>query len=99
MYEQCYLTLPGNFRLPVAIAKETLIFYDTEDRIAQEETLFYLASDLGAAYLKEDMLAGEILSSSYVTHTDESVFKLKGSYSCREMIGKVYSEEIVTADD
>ena len=99
MYKQCYLTLPGNFRLPIAIAKETLIFYDIEDRIAQEETLFTLASDIGTAYLREHMLAGEILSSSYAMKTDEAAFKLKGSYSCREMIGEVYSEEIVTADD
>lgn len=99
MYETNYLTLPGGFVLPVGIVAETLIFYDTEGTIAQEETLYSLASELGAAYLKDNMVSGEIISSSFTGNTEETVYILNGRFFCREMIGKVFNEEIVTADE
>lgn len=99
MYEKNYLTLPGGFVLPVGVITETLIFYDTEDTIAQEETLYSLASRLGAAYLKDNMVSGEIISTSLTARAEEMIYMLNGRYYCREMIGKVFNEEIVTADE
>ena len=99
MYNKSYLMLPGGFTLPAGIVTETLIFYDTEDTIAQEETLFSLVSDLGAAYLKDNMVCGEIISSTHTAQTEGMVYTLNGRYFCREMIGKVFNEEIITADE
>ena len=99
MYNKSYLMLPGGFALPAGIVTETLIFYDTEGTIAQEETLYSLVSDLGAAYLKDNMVSGEIISSTHTAQTEGMVYTLNGRYFCREMIGKVFNEEIITADE
>lgn len=99
MYEYSYLTLPGGFELPIGIVKETLIFYETEDRIAQEEAVRSLAGDFGSRYLKDNMVAGEILSESLTESFEDAVYKVCGRYFCREMIGKVYNEEIITGDE
>lgn len=99
MYEKNYLTLPGGFVLPVGIEKETLIFYDTEDKIALDEEAYSIGSCLGTAYLMDNMVAGEIISSSYAGLNEGTVCTLSCRYSCREMIGKVLHEEIITADE
>lgn len=99
MNQKKYLTLPGGFALPIAIVKETLIFYELEDRIKDKDLQYARACELGSAYLQENMIAGEILFESVKTFTTNELYCFHCKYFCREMIGKVYNEEIAVGDE
>lgn len=94
-----YLTLPGGFALPLGMVKETLIFYDIADKIADKDILHSRMWDLGCRYLNEYMVAGKILAISATVQQSNDAYILKCRYFCREMIGKVFNEEIVTRNE
>ena len=90
MYKQYHFTLPGGFRLPVALCVDTIHYYAFEDGEAE-------ASALGAfahQYLTEQMVAGQIQSSVQSVLRSGGVLRLSGSYVCTESIGKVKPELI-----
>ena len=90
MYKQYPFTLPGGFRLPVALCVDTIQYYALEDGEAE-------ASALGAfahRYLTDQMIAGHIQSSAQSVLRSGDVFRLSGSYICTESIGKVKPEQI-----
>ncbi len=82
------LTLPGGFVLPVAIQTDRLFYYDTSRDLMQPEEAEQLAAVCAEAYLKEQMLAGRILSSSCAVRQVQDGLLFSGSYACREMIGR-----------
>lgn len=93
IYEEKYMTLPGGFVLPVAVAVETWIFYDTEEQSHPLAAEILLASS--RAYLLDQMRAGTILTASEkIVAEDDSVY-LHADYSCYEMIGITRIEENV----
>ena len=90
MYKQYHFTLPGGFRLPVALCVDTFQYYALEDGESE-------ASALGAfahRYLTEQMVAGQIQSSVQSVLRSGGVLRLSGSYVCTESIGKVKPELI-----
>ena len=90
MYKQYHFTLPGGFRLPVALCVDTFQYYALEDGESE-------ASALGAfahRYLTEQMVAGQIQSSVQSVLRSGGVLRLSGSYVCTESIGKVKPEQI-----
>lgn len=99
IYEKKILTLPGGFELPVAVVEETLIYYDLIPGDMDEESACALADKYAKRYLTEVMVAGEIQGSSDFTCTQNGALHLYGRYACREMIGKVYEEEIVAENE
>ncbi len=91
IYEEKYMTLPGGFILPIAVAVETWIYYETEDRsIALSEDMLVLYSK---RYLTTQMLAGRIESASEQLMSQDGVLYLDGDYGCCEMIGVTRIEE------
>lgn len=96
MYSEKYVHLPGGFRLPITLICEERIFCETLAP-AQEEDYSWLET-CAADYLRSQMTAGTILSSETALERTEGACILSGKYACREMIGQIKSEEIVSSD-
>ena len=91
MYLEDYWTLPGDFRLPVVIVKEITIYRSpvTWDCSEHPAWLEEFAED----YLRDQMIAGKLLSKDIAYRMDEICWTMSGKYACHEMIGKVKCEE------
>lgn len=98
MYVEKFITLPGGFVLPVSFVVETYVPYETEESVVHNETAQKQLSAFADAYLREQMVAGEILTQTETINNDGTLFTLQGSYSCREMIGRIQEEEIISPD-
>ena len=92
IYSEKYLTLPGGFQLPLAIATEELVCYTCEETQTPEDYARSILTDFSKDYLSSQMIAGRILNSQ----EEISGFTLSGKYACNEMIGVIQNEEIVT---
>lgn len=94
MYEEYDVTLPGGYRLPLALCIEEYVFRDIMDseipQAEAEETLLVFAK----AYLTEQMVAGNILHKSQTVVLENGSYRLDGHYICTEMIGRVQQEQI-----
>lgn len=93
IYSQRYVQLPGGFRLPISVVKETIYLY--EDRSnhtaaldAQEWLIQYTEN-----YLQSTMLAGEIISAETEITQEDNLHILRGRFACVEMIGQVKYEQ------
>jgi len=95
MYEENYLTLPGGFRLPVALVTE--VWTESEDSPCSltGTDVTDLLTDFARRYLSRQMVAGKILASAQSQTEQEDVCVLYGKYACSEMIGQLHSEEII----
>lgn len=94
IYEEKYLTLPGGFQLPFGLACEKLIHYDNEKVTSDDIQSYSWLEQYSDAYLLSQMVAGKILDKQVkMKHIDEVVC-FDGNYSCYEMIGQIYNEEI-----
>ena len=94
MYEEYYVTLPGEFVLPMGLAVETYFPRETvETEITdpkREAALERFSSD----YLLSQTVAGKILSRNFSLTRENGVCLLSGDYVCHEMIGRVQPEQI-----
>ena len=99
IYEENYLTLPGGFQLPIALIKETVVYYDQAEVQQPQNDVTSKFSDFAAGYLSEQMIAGQILSASEVVTESYGLCQLEGKYACQEMIGQVRKEEIYGNND
>ncbi len=94
MYEKQYLTLPGGFKLPIAIVTERCVSYDMETAAPQSDD-FQWMERVSQDYLRTQMVAGQILYTDVTLSLQDTVCSLQGKYDCLEMIGRVQSEEII----
>lgn len=94
MYEEYYVTLPGGFCLPVALAVETISVWEYEAKEIPAETASRILSEFAEDYLKGQMVAGSILSSDTDLQLMRDCYELAGEYVCTEMIGRLQREEI-----
>lgn len=90
MYKQYNFTLPGGFRLPIALCVDTYQHYSLEDGKAEVSAF----GGFTRQYLETQMVAGQILRETQRIVPDGDVLRLKGSYVCIEAIGKVKPEQI-----
>lgn len=90
IYEEKFLTLPGGFVLPVAIAVETWTWYESVDTPWQDDV-----SSASRQYLLKTMCAGSILLADERFEEYEGLLIMRGSYSCYEMIGITRVEESI----
>lgn len=93
IYEEKYMTLPGGFLLPVAVAVETWIYYETGDTVHPEADGILLA--YSRDYLLAHMCAGTVLAATEQISANEEIVSLYAGYSCYEMIGITRIEENV----
>ncbi len=92
IYKEYYLTLPGNYRLPVTLFVSTVTICDSEAS-PDEQTAQLTARDAARSYLLGQMISGRILQEDAVWQQG-SVCVLTGKFICNEMIGRVQHEEI-----
>ena len=98
MYQEYPLTLPGGFRLPVALVKEECTAYlCAPEEAAQEQVQSFLLA-LANDRLRETMVAGSIRSRREALSRDGDIYRLTGSYGCLESIGAVQWEQIGEAN-
>lgn len=91
IYEENYVSLPGGFVLPVAIAVETWTYYHSDcAELADAQSML---SDFVSYYLSSQMCSGKILLADEILHEQDGFLRLTGSYSCYEMIGITRIEE------
>ena len=99
IYAEEYIYLPGGFRLPVAIVRETEFSYDADrGEVPVADTGAWL-QDFANIHLNQLMISGEIISADTEVVPGEGVFYLRGRYACSEMIGQVIYEEFIPKDD
>ena len=89
MYEEYYITLPGGFQLPVAIAVERFTVWETAEEYIPEQEAQLLLTDFGASCLRGQMVAGRILKGVQTFSTEDGRITMAGQYVCTEMIGKM----------
>ncbi len=94
MYEEYYITLPGGFRLPAALAVESITPWETAaGEVTPEEAEAGLSAFV-QTYVLQQMTAGRILHEEGSLTMEEGLLLLHGRFLCEEMIGRVITEEI-----
>ena len=94
MYRQYDLTLPGGFTLPIALCVDIVQHYSLTDDESDTTSLEVFARQ----YLKDQMVAGQILSGVQSVSRRADVLCLRGRYVCMEAIGRVKPEQIGEAN-
>ena len=94
MYLEYCLTLPGGFRLPVALVKETVTGFDVRMQSASDTAAQRLLTDSAKTYLQQHLVAATITDGKEDFFCADGAFRLTGYYACREMIGREQSEQI-----
>ena len=94
MYQEYPLILPGGFRLPVALAVDTLTVCSIqEDAVSSEEANAQLRAYAEQA-LGQEILGGTIRQRTETLSQDRGVYGLTGYYSCQEVISRPQWEQI-----
>ena len=94
MYEEYYVTLPGGFRLPLALARETVTYRNTAPAAMPEDAAEVLLSRFAERCLLSKMVSGVILAREQALSEEDGLFLLRGEYLCTEMIGRERQEKI-----
>lgn len=94
IYSESYVTLPGGFRLPIALVTETVAYCDVLTNTVDPDAAQRL-NTFADAYLPGEMTDGLILSRTETIEEGEGYLVLRGQYACEEMIAKTRSEEII----
>ena len=94
MYEEYYVTLPGEFRLPLAIVRETVTYRETCVATVPAGERESLLDRFAEAYLSGRMISGVILMRNQCFREEAGTTLLHGEYLCTEMIGRRRQEKI-----
>ncbi len=96
MIERITWPLPGDYTLPCNLLVETKTYYTLEPAPAPEsqETL----EDAAVRFVKQGMLAGEILSTNTRSFQVNGAYTLKMTSSCREMIARQQPVKLFEGD-
>ena len=94
MYEEYYVTLPGEFVLPLSLCVETYRLYDVEPETVMEPCADPEMEAYAQGYLLKQMNAGQIRSSQKEWLLTDALFVLKENCICHEMIGMIRQEKM-----
>ena len=94
MYQEYQLTLPGGFRLPVALAADRFCISPLREEAVPEAEAGALLRILSESSLKADMLAGMIQKKQEALSHTAGGYCLTGVYACREVISRRIWEQI-----
>lgn len=94
MYKEHYITLPGGFRLPIALCVEKYVEYDTQIRTISSQDAATRLALFAKQYLAQQMVAGEVAEKKETVHFLDASYRLYGQYTCVEMIGREVIEQI-----
>ena len=91
IYEEKYMTLPGGFTLPIAIACETEISYDTStQKIVPNGNML---RDFARNYISKQMIGGSVIYSTEEITETAQFCRMDARYGCYELIGIIRTEE------
>ena len=90
MVTNYHLTLPGGYRLPVTLVKETITDADRSAAGVDGEALL---RTFAARYLGTQMIAGTVTEAVESVTEGDGVWVLTGDYACTEMIGRERAEQ------
>ena len=88
MVTQYYFTLPGGYKLPLALIKEQKVFYQTKPHEIETEQSAYRLSEFSQKLLRSESVALTIVDKQEMIEAADGVVKLYGVYSCSEMVGR-----------
>ena len=94
IYEEYYVTLPGEFVLPFGLALDVYTVCESRSVPVEEEETRIRMEDFARRYLGQQMVAGQIRSEMTNMTRETGILRLTGKYICTEMIGKVQWEQI-----
>lgn len=94
MYQEYHLILPGGFELPVTLVKEVQTSCELSERVQEQRIAEKQLCGFTEDYLRQTMVAGEIINADCMVTHEDGVSILTGEYSCVEMIGRVRYEKI-----
>lgn len=97
MYKDYSVTLFDDFVLPLAICVTTEVCYDNQMAIATEDDCGWV-QDYAEHYLRDQMIAGTILSEKCHVIIEDNLCYCLTDYACLEMIGRASDEVKVTND-
>lgn len=94
MYSEYYMTLPGGFRLPIAIAVEDRTCYDLESTTKEDtDQIEQSLRGFSYSYVCSQMIAGRIDAGTQMLSCIDGVYCMIGKFACYEMIGITHLEE------
>lgn len=93
IYSEYCMTLPGGYRLPVALFVSFTTEYSSTV-LHDEEAAQAAGEQTARGYLLSRMISGQILHENVVCQRLGDVYRLFGQYICNEMIGRVQHEGI-----
>lgn len=94
MYEEHYITLPGGFRLPLALCIQTRTTFALSSETIPEAQAGKELTDFARRTVLKRMVAGEIQQAAEHLHQDGGCFWLEARYVCQEMIARQRQEQI-----
>ena len=94
MYQEHQLTLPGGYRLPISLVKETVLAYDLKPCERSDAVVKKQLSDFAKGYLQDHLVALVVLNAQEELTAEENRLLFHGYYHCTEMIGRERAEQI-----
>lgn len=94
MYAEYYITLPGGFCLPLGFGIDTQVSYEMESVRMEENSAVQWLEKIARQNISGQLVAGSILREEMTLQETNDSWLLKGKFYCREMIGRVITEEI-----
>ena len=94
MYEEYYISAPGGFRLPLALCVDRYREYAPEPGNISPEGATVLLGKFSEDCLLSQTVAGQILEKQEKISRSDGLYRLEGSYVCREFIGRERREQI-----
>ena len=92
MYEEYYVSLPGGFRLPLAVCVDRRQPYTLTETTIPEKDANRQLQQISQGYLLRQMVAGQILHKQQTFSAADGLYRLESQYTCVEMIGKEQRE-------
>ena len=94
MYAEYYITLPGGFRLPVALVKETVFVTELQQAFHDPQDMQCRLEKFGERYVQGQMISGSVIGGETTFSEADGLLVLEGEYLCTEMIGRLRQEKI-----
>ena len=94
MYEEYYVSLPGGFRLPIALCISQYTDYELLEAAVPEGEAKIQLQQFSENYVIREMVAGQILKGQQILSRYDGIYRFAGEYICTEMIGKEQRQQI-----
>ena len=94
MYTEYFVSLPGGFRLPVAVCVDRFRDYKLQESVIPEQEARQRLRKFSETYLLQQMVAGQLRCRQQILSCTDGLYRLDSSFICTEMIGKERREQI-----